>query len=63
MRYESRPSKSHYRTYWDEEASNNPMQSSFSVIEEDRDTFTGLFDHEGQEFHRVKEPIGFRIRG
>ena len=27
---------------------------------EDRDTWTGLYDHNGQELHRPKEPIGFQ---
>ena len=30
-----------------------------TVICEERDTFSGLFDAEGNELHRVRNPIGF----
>jgi len=33
--------------------------TAHEYIEPVRDTFTGLFDHEGNELHRLREPIGY----
>lgn len=32
------------------------------VIEEEKNTFTGLYDAKGQPLHRSKERIGFKLK-
>ncbi len=32
------------------------------VVEQERSTWTGLYDADGMPLHRQREPIGYRIR-
>lgn len=64
MKYQSqRPRQAYHITqpywqpleYWEDD---EPIINT-SVIEQECDTFTGLYDHNGDELHRMKEPMGF----
>ena len=57
-KYYSKP----HASYWDdgewEDVIDNGHKSC-DVICVERDTFTGLYDDEGRELHKLKQPIGF----
>lgn len=38
------------------------VNTSGDVFEEDRDTWTGLYDADGRKLHRPRETIGYKIR-
>lgn len=65
MKYESRPPRAAYhltqpewaREHWQYTPSDNTP--SVTVHEKDRDTFSGLYDHNGNELHTPRQPFGF----
>lgn len=60
--YSKRPEnriKSVYRTAWDAEDAENSLKSCGLVVEMSEAGFTGLYDSEGNELHKMPNPIGF----
>lgn len=55
------PRRKQAKAYWDEGEWEwaTPGRSDIDVIITEYDTFTGVYDNEGRELHRLKQPIGF----